>query len=185
MNIRFAILGLLRAKSMSGYDIKKEIQESPHLLWSGNNNQVYTALLALCREGAITGETIHQDNGPSKKVYQITENGRQLMMQTFQAAEVALPDYRNWFMLLWSQIDLLSNSEALLLLDTYRQAIQGQLLYEEERIRRKHNQAFETPKIKLIRNRLDTNALQFYRNELTWIQETQALWSQLGKEASE
>lgn len=185
MNIRFAILGLLRAKSMSGYDIKKAMQEAPHLLWSGNNNQVYTTLLSLCREGALTSETIHQTSGPSKKVYRITETGQHLLLQAFQTAEVTSPDYRNWFLLLWSQIDLLDETESAALLHAYCEAVRGQLRYEEERIRREQNRKFETAKEQLIHNRINTHVLQFYQNELTWIQETQALWSQLGKEASQ
>ncbi len=184
MNIRFAILGLLRAKSMSGYDIKKAMQDSPYLLWSGNNNQVYTALLSLCREEALTCETVHQENGPSKKMYRLTEAGQQQLLETFQAAELPLPDYRNWFLLLWSQIDVLPKEESESLLQAYHEAVYGQLRYEEERIRRQQ-QEFKTPQEELIITRLQTHILQFYQNELTWIQETQALWSQLGKEASQ
>lgn len=40
MNIQHAMLGLLRNKPLTGYDMKKAMQNSPFLYWSGNNSQI-------------------------------------------------------------------------------------------------------------------------------------------------
>ncbi len=76
MTIECAILGMLSEESLTGYDVKKRIQASPLLPWSGNNNQVYKALSALLDDGYVTGEVHHQSGLPSKKIYTIAGRGR-------------------------------------------------------------------------------------------------------------
>ena len=51
MDIQNALLSMLSVKPMTGYDLKKAMQESAYMHWSGNNNQIYKALLALQEEG--------------------------------------------------------------------------------------------------------------------------------------
>jgi len=77
MSIQYAILGLLGCGSFSGYDLKKIIQESPFLPWSGNNNQIYKALTELVEEGYAVSETVHREGAPSKKMYSITVRGEE------------------------------------------------------------------------------------------------------------
>ena len=47
MTINYTILGLLESGDRSGYDLKKVMQELDFLPWSGNNNQIYKALVYL------------------------------------------------------------------------------------------------------------------------------------------
>ena len=56
MNIRYAILGFLSWKPLSGYDLKKMFVESVFIYWSGNNNQIYKELIQLTREEMVTNE---------------------------------------------------------------------------------------------------------------------------------
>lgn len=42
-----------------------------------NNNQIYKACAELLDEGFVTKDAQHQDNEPSKKIYTITDAGRQ------------------------------------------------------------------------------------------------------------
>ncbi|NLP28147.1 MAG: PadR family transcriptional regulator [Clostridia bacterium] len=75
MSINFAILGILSYKPMTGYDLKKIIQDSTFMPWSGNNNQIYRSLTKLLDEGLVTNEVLHQESSPTKKVYYITNEG--------------------------------------------------------------------------------------------------------------
>lgn len=75
MSISFAILGILSWKPSTGYELKKVFQESSFMYWSGNNNQIYKALLQMQNEGLVNPEVIHQDSAPSKKLYRITKEG--------------------------------------------------------------------------------------------------------------
>ncbi len=62
MSINHAILGILSCRSVTGYDLKKIIQESPFMPWSGNNNQIYKALVEILEEGFVTHEVRHQES---------------------------------------------------------------------------------------------------------------------------
>ena len=75
MNVRYAILGFLSWKSLSGYDLKKMFVESAFIYWSGNNNQIYKELIQLTKDALVTNEIENQESGPSKKIYTITEKG--------------------------------------------------------------------------------------------------------------
>ena len=76
MSIKYAILGLLSWKSLSGYDLKKMIADSAALYWSGNNNQIYKTLVQLLDEELVTSEVHYQENLPPRKVYTINEKGQ-------------------------------------------------------------------------------------------------------------
>ena len=67
MSINFAILGILSYKPMTGYDLKKIIQDSTFMPWSGNNNQIYRSLTKLLDEGLVTNEVLHQESSPTKR----------------------------------------------------------------------------------------------------------------------
>ncbi len=66
MTIDYAILGLLSWKPLSGYDLKKLFSDSSILYWSGNNNQIYKALIQLHQDGLVSQETQLQESLPAK-----------------------------------------------------------------------------------------------------------------------
>ena len=92
LDIQNALLSLLSVKPMTGYDLKKVMQESAYMHWSGNNNQIYKALLALQEEGLAVCETRLQEGAPSKKVYTVTQEGRGVLKSWLRsAASLARP----------------------------------------------------------------------------------------------
>lgn len=76
MSISHVILGFLNQKPMSGYTIKKQIVDAPFFHSSGNNNQIYKALLDLHHKGFAEVKVEQKDKGASSKVYSITLAGR-------------------------------------------------------------------------------------------------------------
>ena len=79
MSIRHAILGFLSWQPSTGYELKKRFAEATPFHWSGNNNQVYGALIELHREGLVQVEVVQQEKRPARKVYAITERGREAL----------------------------------------------------------------------------------------------------------
>ena len=77
MTIEYAILGLLSLRPMTGYDIKKVFAGTAALYWSDNNNQIYRTLLNLHRDQLLEREIQPQENYPARKVYRISEKGRE------------------------------------------------------------------------------------------------------------
>lgn len=84
MSIRHAILGLLHYKDMHGYSIKEHIEKHFGNMWTVNYGQIYPSLKSLEEEGLITMVELapSEEGGPHKKLYTITEKGRE--------------EFRNW-----------------------------------------------------------------------------------------
>ena len=77
--IQYAILGLLHYKDMHGYRIKEHIEQNFGFMWSVNYGQIYPGLKKLSDNGWIAIKKIEQngDKGPPRKLYAITDEGRE------------------------------------------------------------------------------------------------------------
>ncbi|MDD2459372.1 MAG: DUF4180 domain-containing protein [Eubacteriales bacterium] len=91
MSIQHIVLGYLSASSQTGYDLKKAIAAHPFLPWSGNNNQIYKALIELENQGFVESETVIQHMAPNKKVYKIANPGRALLKHWLYEPVVPAP----------------------------------------------------------------------------------------------
>lgn len=80
MDAKTLCLGVLILGDASGYEIKKRFEEGPfahfHAVGFGS---IYPALNALKAEGLVTCTEIGQPGRPHKKVYSITEKGREAL----------------------------------------------------------------------------------------------------------
>jgi PadR family transcriptional regulator AphA len=81
VSIRHFILGLLNRQPMSGYDIKRLLRSLSWLIDSPSFGSLYPALHALLEDGLVTVEVIHRQNKPPRKIYSITEAGRQSLRE--------------------------------------------------------------------------------------------------------
>ena len=78
-SIRHFILGLLTRQPMSGYDIKRYMKGLNWLIDSPSFGSLYPALHALLDDGMATVEVAPRPNKPPRKIYTITEAGRQTL----------------------------------------------------------------------------------------------------------
>lgn len=76
MSLRYALLGLLARESMTGYDLTKRFDSTVGFFWPAKHSQIYPELAALNKEGLVTFEVVAQTSKPNKKVYTITDAGR-------------------------------------------------------------------------------------------------------------
>lgn len=167
MSIRYAILGLLSWQPLSGYDLKKIIADSAALYWSGNNNQIYTALVALHREGLVEREIQQQESLPARKVYSITANGRGALRAWVEEVPEP-PELRNAFLVQLAWADLLSPAELTALLDGYEARLRTRLLVQQEAARRARGPE-RTPREAYLWAMIDENILGAYEGELNWL----------------
>lgn len=79
-NLKYAILGLLLEKNMSGYEIKTEFEKSLTEFWYAKHSQIYPELKKLTEEGMTEFITEITGNVLEKKVYSITEKGKEDFM---------------------------------------------------------------------------------------------------------
>lgn len=168
MTINYAILGLLDSKSMTGYDLKKIIQDSSFMYWSGNNNQIYKALLELNDLGYVTNEVEHQEGAPSKKIYTITNDGRNaLKKKALQTS--GLPEIKNPFMIQLAFADALSEDELNSVLDEYEEMLNKQIQSTSSKVDENSFKSY-SERSKAILNLINENINDYYKNELEWIQ---------------
>ncbi len=79
MSFRHFILGLLAQQPMSGYDIKRFLKSLDWLIGSPSFGSLYPTLHALLRDNLVIVDVVHSDDKPPRKVYSITEPGRQVL----------------------------------------------------------------------------------------------------------
>ena len=75
--LKYAILGLLNRKPMTGYDISKEFNFQLAEFWSAKHSQIYPELKKLVSEELIIFKIEISGDVLEKKVYYITEKGKQ------------------------------------------------------------------------------------------------------------
>ncbi|HYC56918.1 MAG TPA: PadR family transcriptional regulator [Candidatus Binatia bacterium] len=78
-NLRYAVLGLVSTKAdgVHGYKLKGECESIADEFWSLNYGRLYRILDILERAGELTVADEIQHGRPNRKVYRITEKGRQ------------------------------------------------------------------------------------------------------------
>lgn len=74
--LKYAILGLLNRKSMTGYDMAKEFETSLFEFWNAKHSQIYPELKLLVKKGLIEYKIEIVGSILEKKLYSITEQGR-------------------------------------------------------------------------------------------------------------
>jgi len=163
--IRYAILGLLSWHPFTGYDLKKIFTDSAALYWSGNNNQIYTTLLQLQRDGLVESEL--QPGLPAKKIYTLTGIGRKELRRWVQSNPEP-PELRATFLIQLSWADQLSAAEVDALLERYESEVNALLLIEREKIRRGLSGPKRTPRETLLWERIAENITSTYEKELVW-----------------
>jgi len=72
---RYALLGFLTWRPMSGYDVKKAVEQSTANFWSESYGQIYPILQDLVRQG-LAQRTAAAAGGRERYVYSITPKGR-------------------------------------------------------------------------------------------------------------
>lgn len=88
--LKHGILGLLGYGSMTGYEIDRAFKDSLNYFWKAQTSQIYRELQTLKNNGWATDEVVEQSDRPDKKVYSITESGREEFMRWLREDNVPL-----------------------------------------------------------------------------------------------
>jgi DNA-binding PadR family transcriptional regulator len=168
MSIRYAILGFLSWRPFTGYELKKCFADALSFHWSGNNNQIYGTLVGLHKEGAVTIEIQPQEKLPARKVYTITESGRQ-ELNAWLLAESELPVLRSEFNVRLAWASGLPDRRLLDMVDSYESQLAAQVQMYKERARRGFLSPGRTELEKRLWNSIEAHAIAFYERELEWV----------------
>lgn len=168
MSTRLVILGLLRDRSLHGYEIKRLVEEHMSDWASVAFGSIYFALDKLGDEGFIEKVSVEQHgNRPSRSVYRITPSGGEeflrLLRDTWKNAE------RTYFSLDVGLffISALSPEEV-------KQAVRGRIAAIEgayERLLTHEETKFRDPAIPPVARAIFSHTLAHMRAEMTWTKE--------------
>jgi PadR family transcriptional regulator AphA len=80
-SLRHFVLGLLSRQPMSGYDVKRILDSLSWLIGNPSFGSLYPALHSLLEDGLVAVEVEPQPGKPDRKIYSITEAGRQTLAE--------------------------------------------------------------------------------------------------------
>jgi DNA-binding PadR family transcriptional regulator len=81
MTLAHAIMALLVEYPYSGYDLSKELNDCVNCFWTASHQQIYSELAKLESKSWVISKAFHQENRPDKKLYFLTEQGRQHLIE--------------------------------------------------------------------------------------------------------
>lgn len=134
--LRYAILGLLNRKSMTGYDLKKEFETTLFEFWSAKHSQIYPELKELVNEGLISYEIAITGSVLEKKVYTITKEGATQLHNWLIVKDNKYVIAKDEFKLRLFFSDLLNGEERLEMLNLQYQIHFQQLTHFKEQLKK-------------------------------------------------
>lgn len=99
MSLRYGILGLLNYGPQTGYEINTFFQNSLSFFWKAQTSQIYRELNKLEQEGLANSELIVQYDKPNKKLYHISEMGKNAFDQWLADEDINSANVRNTFLM--------------------------------------------------------------------------------------
>jgi len=181
MSLHHVILGLLNREPLTGYEIKKIVQNTPFMHWSGNNNQIYKAFAELSDEGWVTKEVRHQDGSPSKYIYTITDAGlHELKNWLLSATEE--PVFKKQILLKLALADRLTRGDLENLLASYADVVRMQAAMSERELEKGYFAEQQSSGKTMFLDLIRENIRSFYSGELQWIEKVKAFIAALPEE---
>lgn len=75
MSLRYALLALLTAQPMTGYDLAKAFHVSVGHVWHAPDSQIYPELKRMVRDGLLVDESVPWGEKSTKTRYSVTDEG--------------------------------------------------------------------------------------------------------------
>lgn len=87
MSLKHGLLGLLNAGAMTGYELDRAFKRSLSHFWQAQTSQIYRELTAMEEKGWLWSEQVVQTDKPNKRVYSLTDEGRQELQHWLSTSE--------------------------------------------------------------------------------------------------
>lgn len=92
MSLDHILLGMLH-KPASGYDLKREFEQSVRHFWFAELSQIYPALKKLEERGLLRSELVPSSRGPERRVFETTATGSE-ELERWLVSEPLIPKDR-------------------------------------------------------------------------------------------
>jgi DNA-binding PadR family transcriptional regulator len=91
MALSHAILAALNDCPCSGYDLAKRFDGSVGFFWNATHQQIYRELTKLEEQSQLDAKLIEQEHRPDKKIYTLTEKGRESLRSWIETPSTVSP----------------------------------------------------------------------------------------------
>jgi DNA-binding PadR family transcriptional regulator len=133
VSLKYALLGVLSMREMSGYDIKRHFDRAVHFVWNASDSQIYRELRGLEREELITSRLIQQESKPNKRLYRLTDSGT-AELDAWLVSPVERPYSKEPFLLRLFFMERVSDEDARKLLEARLREVESLLDVAAERL---------------------------------------------------
>ncbi|MFG3387942.1 PadR family transcriptional regulator [Streptomyces rochei] len=136
MSLKYAVLAALLEGEASGYELSKVFDVSLANFWPATPQQLYRELERLADEGLIEARTVPQERRPTKRLFSLTEAGRD-RLSAFAAEPTRRPTaVRDEFLIKMQAMDVIDPERVRALVEERRTWALGKLArYERVRER--------------------------------------------------
>jgi DNA-binding PadR family transcriptional regulator len=172
MALDIFILSVLRAGPVHGYELKRRVQRPT--LATLSNNSLYPMLRRFESEGIVTSIVEEQDGKPARKIYAITEAGRQHLGALISTLPAELAANDEEFLVRFSFFNEISAEQRLAILGARSAVLDaaiaqvGGLIAESENAESENPQSEKAEK-RAWRNLAMTQLLERLERERQWI----------------
>jgi DNA-binding PadR family transcriptional regulator len=122
----YVVLGLVSVRPSTGHELTAFAERSIGQFFSLTRSHVYSELERLCRLGLLDAIEIPQDRFPTKRVYEITEQGLDVLGAWLDDPEPPPERHRNLFLVRVFFGDRMSSDRLEELLDGYERSARSQ-----------------------------------------------------------
>ena len=88
MSLPYGLLGLLSYQESTGYELTKMFEDSLNNFWHAQSSQIYRELDRMESKGWVYSKNVVQDKRPNKRVYAITDDGREILKEWLSDADI-------------------------------------------------------------------------------------------------
>lgn len=125
MSLRFALLGQLNKRAMTGYELKQFIDQAIAHFWAADHSQIYRTLNQLESEGLVAATTEIQTERPNRRRYHLTPAGSDAL-HAWLAMPQPRPSFRDPFLVQLFFAHILPNERIISMLQNRQHAHQEQ-----------------------------------------------------------
>lgn len=129
MKGRDVILGILRNKPRTGYEINDILQNQISYFYDGTYGMIYPTLKKLEKEEKVKKKTVIQEDKPNKNIFSITDKGREELRKYLESDKVEEVFKSDFLMKLFFGDDYLSKQKVI-------ELIKSEIKVKEDQIKR-------------------------------------------------
>lgn len=128
MDTKMLCLGVLEHQDASGYDVRKFFERAYSHFYRVGLGSLYPSLRSLAKEGLVTYREVSDGRGRQKRIYSITEAGRERLRQAL--LDIAPSEHlRSEFLVAMFFAHLLPSEHVGRIMDQQASRLEAELLY--------------------------------------------------------